>query len=101
MDSACGFITQKLSETYGLLRTLSKHSDRGGIYSADRFVLIGGNYSGWNVLEDRFHQGAPAFQFLHGLLQVMSEHIDLAAAIAELFGHFVEGPDQNAKFILR
>ncbi len=64
-------------------------------------VLIDGNYAGGNIFENRFHQRAAALQFLHGLLQVLREHINLAAAVAQLLGHPVEGTHQRFQFILR
>ncbi len=63
--------------------------------------LIDGNHSRGDVFEDRFHQRAPAFQFLHRLLQVLREHVDLPAVVAELPGHSIERADQGLQFILR
>ncbi len=43
---------------------------------------------------------APAFELLHGLLEIASELIDLAAGVAQLGGHGVEGADERAEFIV-
>ena len=41
------------------------------------------NHAGGNIFEHGFHQLAAAFEFLHGLLQVARELVDLRAAVAQ------------------
>ena len=59
------------------------------------------NDAGGNIFEHGFHQLAAALEFLHGLLKVACELVDLRAAVAQLRGHGVERADQHAEFVLR
>ena len=62
-----------------------------------KYLTVGvqGDHAGGNVFEDGFHQLAAAFEFLHGLLEVAGELVDLRAVVAQLRGHGVEGTDQH------
>ncbi len=91
VNGARAFLTQQLREGNGLLGAFAEHAHRGGIDAANRFGLIDGDHAGGNIFENGFHQRAAALEFLDGLLQVLGEDVDLAAAVAELLGHAVEG----------
>ena len=53
-----------------------------------------------NIFEDGFDELAAALEFLHGLLEIAGELIDLAAGVAQLGGHGVEGADERAELVV-
>ena len=57
--------------------------------------------AGRNIFEDGFHELAATLEFLHGLLQVTCEFVDLRAAVVKLRSHVVERAHQHAEFVLR
>ncbi len=94
------FIPQQLHEAQRLPRILAEDANRRRIHPPDRFRFIDGNNARGNILENGFDQRAAPFQFLHGLLQVLREDVDLPAAVGELLGHAIEGADQRSQFVL-
>ena len=55
---------------------------------------------GRNVLQNRLHELPPPLQFLHRLLQIPRELINLRAVVSQLRRHRVKRTHQNAKLVL-
>ena len=101
LHGARGFGAEQVFERLDVASRTAEHAGDGGIFAQDGAVGVQRDYAGGNVFENGFHQLAAALEFLHGLLEVARELIDLRALVAQLRGHGVEGANQDAEFVLR
>src|ERR1700675_3417901 len=83
-------------ERLRLTAAYPKHPRNGTVHSKNGPSGIQRNNSRGNVLQYGFHELAPALEFLHRLLEVTGELIDLRAAVAQLRGHVVKGAHQDS-----
>src|SRR6266446_151467 len=77
-----------------------EHAEECGVGALDCAFGVQIDDAGGNIFENGFHELAAAFKFLHGLLEVACELVNLRAAVTQLRGHGVEGADEDAEFVL-
>jgi hypothetical protein len=101
LNGAGGFGAEEIFEGFDVACAAAKHARDGRVFAEDVAFGIERNNAGRDVFENGFHQLAAALEFLHSLLKVAGELVDLSARVAELRGHRVERADENAEFVLR
>src|SRR5271165_6258202 len=100
LHGAMGFRAEEVFEGINALVAEVEHAAEGRVGALDEAIGVQVDDPRGDIFEDGFHELAAAFEFLHGLLEVAGELIDLGAAVAKLGGHGVEGADENAEFVL-
>src|SRR5271155_3676514 len=93
-----GLLTHKVSQRMRAARRLAEDGNDRRVNACDVAARIERDHPRRNIFENSLHQLSPALAFLDGLFQALRKLVDLAAALAELLAHAIEGSHQRAEF---
>src|ERR1700756_290503 len=99
-DGASVFGAEQILEGARVFGGCAENFNYGWIGAKDVAIGVERENAGRNIFQDSFDELAAAFEFLHGLLKIACELINLRTGVAELSGHGVEGADQRAEFVV-
>ena len=92
LDIASDGVANQIRQAVGLQRALAKNLARRSVDAKEPAVRIEREDASGNVLEHRLDQDAASIQLLHGALQMLSELVDLLAAIRRAKSEARVGP---------